>query len=215
MKRKEKGIQHGALSSQFTLDEAWGIVSFFHNHSEFCLYHFRREDISKFPSLETELKTLDRIFTDYFGLGEYRNLRDIIILACAMRLSAVRVEAKPMAPLLPRSTINLLDGLHHDRELTPLIMSQFPSKKEDDFFFGKKYYDLVVYNIAVEVGDCRVSKVPEALKEGMDLWVIPEPFDTIYVFTKGRSWRSLERLENRIADDVRKRLEECDSKTGW
>ncbi|MFC2032233.1 hypothetical protein ACFLUS_02535 [Chloroflexota bacterium] len=42
---------------------------------------------------------------------------------------------------------------------------------------------MVVDDTAVEVGDCRISKLLEALKEGMNLWVLPKPFGTIYVLT--------------------------------
>lgn len=183
------------MSRRFTVNRAFRIVSVL-NSNEYCHVHFDQEQIRSFPDIEEQLRALDKVFTNSFGAIEYRNLCNMVVLACAMRLSAVKMKVKPITERLSPIVTDLPRHLHHDPDLTPLIASQFPHAERDEFHFGENYHDLMVGNTAVEVGDCRVSKVLEALKEGMDLWVIPEPFDTIYVFTKGRSWHSFERLED-------------------
>lgn len=195
-----------SVPKRFTVKKACVIISIF-DRNELSLTHFDTEHIGAFPDLKAELTTLDKVFTNDFGDIEYRNLRNVVILACAMRLSAVIMKAKPVQRRSMSNWIDMRDTLHHNAELTPLVVSQFPQAKEDEFLFGKDYYDLVVGNTAVEVGDCRVSKILEGLKQGMHLWVLPKPFDTIYVFIRGRNWRSFEKLENFILDTLRNALE--------
>lgn len=196
------------MTKRFTVKKACRIVSFL-SRNDLSLSHFDIEQIGAFPDLEAELVALDRVFTNNFGGMEYRNLRDMVILACAMRLSAVIMKSKPVQHQSMSNWAGMREHLHHDADLTFLVASQFPLAKEDELLFGKDYYDLVVGDTAVEVGDCRVSKILEALKEGMNLWVLPKPFDTIYVFNRGRNWRSFERLENCIFDLLRDALEKA------
>jgi hypothetical protein len=197
-----------SMPKRFTVEKACRIVSVL-SRNDLSLTHFDTEHIGAFPDLKAELIALDRVFTNDFGDIEYRNLRHIVVLACAIRLSAVIMKTNPVQRRSMSNWIGMRNHLHHDADLTPLVASQFPQAKEDEFLFGKDYYDLVVGNTAVEVGDCRVSKILEALKEGMNLWVLPKPFDTIYVFTRGRNWRSFERLENCILDTLKNALEKA------
>jgi hypothetical protein len=198
------------MPKRFTVEKARRII-FVLSSDEFSLVNFCSEHIGIFPDLKAELIALDRVFTNDFGSIEYRNLRNIVILACAIKLSAVVMKVRPVQHE-STSNWNAEQGhLHHDADLTPLVTSQFPQAKEGEFLFNKNYYDLVVSNTAVEVGDCRVSKVLEALKEGMNLWVFPKPFDTIYVFSRGRNWLSFKRLEDYILEMLRNALE----KTRW
>lgn len=196
------------MTKRFTVKKACRIVSFL-SRNDLSLSHFDIEQIGAFPDLEAELVALDRVFTNNFGGIEYRNLRDMVILACTMRLSAVIMKSKPVQHRSMSNWTGMREHLHHDADLTSLVASQFPLAKEDELLFGKDYYDLVVGDTAVEVGDCRVSKILEALKEGINLWVLPKPFDTIYVFNRGRNWRSFERLENCIFDMLRDALEKA------
>jgi hypothetical protein len=194
------------MPKRFTVKKACKIISGF-GSNELSFVHLDTEHIGDFPDLKIELTRMDRVFTNDFGDIEYRNLRNLVILACTMRLSVVIMKAKPVQHRSMSNWANMRDHLHHDMELTSLVVSQFPQAKEDEFFFGKNYYDLVVGNTAVEIGDCRVSKVLEALKEGMELRVLPKPFDKIYVFNRGRNWRSFERLEDCLLSTLKNALE--------
>lgn len=195
------------MPRQFTVEKACRIISVL-NGDKFSLVNFYSEHIGAFPDLKAELIALDRVFTNDFGGIEYRNLLNMVILACAIRLSAVMMRTRPVQHK-SMSNWNAERGhLHHDADLTPLVTGQFLQAKEDEFLFNKDYYDLVVGDIAVEVGDCRVSKVLEALRRGMNLWVFPKPISTIYVFHSGENWCSFERLENCM---LRNALE----KTSW
>jgi hypothetical protein len=207
MQEKSRGR---SMPKQFTVEKACRIISIL-SSDNFSLVNFYSDHIDAFPDLKEDLIALDKVFTNNFGGIEYRNLRNMVILACAMRLSAVIMKSNPVQHQYMSNWNSKLGHLHHDADLTPLVTSQFPQAKEDEFLFNKDYYDLVVGNTAVEVGDCRVSKTLEALKNGMNLWVIPKPFETIYVFSKGNNWQSFERLDNCILDMLRNALE----KTRW
>jgi len=204
-------VRRLSMSKRFTVNRAFEIVSAL-SGDKYALIHFREEHLRSLPDIEEQLRSLDRVFTDSYGSIEYRNLRNMAILACAMRLSAVRMKAKPIVARRSATAANLPPHLHlhHDPDLTPLIVSQFPHAKRDDLHFNRNYHDLVVGDTAVEVGDCRVSKVTQALEAGMSLWVVPEPFDTIYAFSRGRNWRSFEVLGDIMLNALRADLGKAD-----
>ena len=159
---------------------------------------FYANDIPNYHGLEKELSILDNIFTAHFGIGNYRNLLEVITLACFLKTNSIIVNRTPVQRQLNFNSIINDNSIHHDSELTPVILCQlsYPTK----FSFGNKNYgeDLSYNNIAIEIGDTRVSKVWEHLENKEQAWIIPilrknkhKYLEHIFIFTRGPNWNNV------------------------
>ena len=159
---------------------------------------FWSNDIDKFFGLRKELTLLNEVFNfGEFPSVYYRGFKEIVRIACALYLGAISVTIKPISYQLSLNSINTVDELHHSKYLSQIITSQFPFIDEDNLIFSRLSWDLRVKDIVVEVGACRVTKVIEALKQNLTLWVIPEPIELIYKFSKGDNWYIIKEWEKK------------------
>ena len=177
---------------------------------------FYSDDIDTFPSIKEQLIILDDVFTAYFGAGMYRNLIDTIRLAYFLKFNGIIVNVVPVCRQLNFNGL-IHQQIHHDNELTPMIVSQFIYP--ENFGFGDSNYgpDMEIGNVMVEIGDTFVHKVVKGLEEGYEeVWVIPvyregkkKLLESIYKFTKGMFWDGIEwwnKMEQCDSDEWRKRI---------
>ena len=159
------------------------------------LLSFYSSDINTYNGLEEQLVILDKGFTAYFGMGDYRNLIEVIRLACFIKIGGIGVKKTPIIFQLNFNSITS-DFIHHDNGLTPIILSQLPYP--EDFSYGEGNYgaDVETKTIMIELGDTFVHKVFDGLNNGYnEVWVVPiyrenkiKNLESIYKFTRGSNW---------------------------
>lgn len=212
--------------TEHSQDEIELLYSKFHNFRDVLRNRFRfdggtmmrfySDDIDTFPSIKEQLLILDSALTAYFGAGAYRNLIDSIRLAYFLKFDGIAVKVVPICRQLNFNGLTLYQ-IHHDEELTPIIVSQFTYPK--DFGFGGSNYgsDVETGNIAVEVGDTLVHKIVKGLKEDYEeVWVIPiyrksksKILESVYKFSKGEFWNGVEwwsEKEQHDSDEWRRKI---------
>ncbi len=169
--------------------------------------HFSDDDISVFPEVKEELEKLGRIFSGTFPA--YCNFYEMVRLAVFLKDEAILLKELPLQ--LNCNPI-VYGELHHNPELTQLIVSQLPNK--NSISFGGGGYiggaDITSENTMVEVGDTRVSMVEEYLQidKEIKVWVIPLTkvqkvlaLIGIYEFTRGQNWEFVDRWKTREKND--------------
>ena len=188
------------------------------NSAHFLSFYIN--DIPNYHGLEKELGILDNIFTAYFGIGNYRNLLEVITLACFLKTDSIKVNKMSVQKQLNFNSVINNNSIHHEDELTPVILSQLPYPVE--YTFGNKNYgeDLSYNNLSIEIGDTRVSKVVEYLRRKDKVWIIPilrentyKYLESIFIFTRGSNWANIslwDKLEEKRHNAEGKEISEMD-----
>jgi hypothetical protein len=165
---------------------------------------FCDKDIELFPEVEKELALVNNIFTG--TLRQYRKFFQMVRLAAFINQDCIRYSSEQ---LKIDANINIPQRLHHNPELTSLIVSQLPSL-DSIRFYGKgpiKRPDIQSGNIMIEVGDTRVSKVEQCLGDNRLAEVCVFPLvcglPTIkHKFIRGKNWQIVDEWLLRLNNDT-------------